>query len=136
MEKISGILPPSARTRVAETAAAQPARPGAPAFGRPMGRNSLGDRVTLSRELERLRQSGELPTPEESPVYKKPQDIKKTKIIEDLNQKFFSPKSLAREEDIPKSEEALKETSDKEDMFVVDRQTSGVEGPLRAIHED
>jgi hypothetical protein len=136
MEKISGILPPSPRTRVAEPAAAQPARPGAPAFGRPMGRNSLGDRVTLSRELEVMRQSGELPTPEEPTVYKKPQEAKNVKIIEDLNQKFFSPKTLAREEDIAKSEETLKETSDKEGMFLVDRETPSIETPLQAIRKD
>ena len=136
MEKISGILPPSARTKAVDIAAAQPARPGAPAFGRPMGKNSLGDRVTLSRELEQMRQSGEMPEAEDFPVYKKSPDSRKAKIIEDLNQKFFSPKALAREEDMTKSEEALKETSNNEDLFFVDRGSSSVESPLRAVHEE
>jgi hypothetical protein len=55
MEKISGIIPASPRTSVADTAAAQPARPGAPLMGRPMGKNSLGDRITLSKAAAELR---------------------------------------------------------------------------------
>ncbi|HWU44456.1 MAG TPA: hypothetical protein VN132_13490, partial [Bdellovibrio sp.] len=61
MDKISGIIPASPRTQVADVATSQPARPGAPMTGRPMGRNSLGDRIMLSKELERLKQQGELP---------------------------------------------------------------------------
>lgn len=122
MDKISGILPPSARTRVAELAAAQPARPGAPAMGRPMGKNSLGDRITLSKQLEELRQTGEMPEPEASPVYKNPTEVRKLKVIEDLNQKFFSPKTEARENDLTKSEETLKKTSDNEGLFFVEKE--------------
>ncbi len=38
MEKISRIIPANRRTSSAEISTSQPARPGAPAFGRPMGR--------------------------------------------------------------------------------------------------
>lgn len=133
MEKISGILPPSARTRVADVAAAQPARPGAPALGRPMGKNSLGDRVTLSKQLEELRQTGEIPEPEASPVYKNPVEAKKLKVIEELNQKFFSPKSVARDEDTTKSEETLKKTSANEGLFYVEKELQPVEPPLKEV---
>lgn len=135
MEKISGILPASARTRVADVAAAQPARPGAPAFGRPMGRNSLGDRLTLSKQLEEMRQTGQMPEPEVAPVYKNPAEAKKIKVIEDLNQKFFSPKAIARDEDITKSEEALKKTSANESLFYVEKELQPQESPLKEIQK-
>lgn len=133
VEKISGIIPASARTRVADVSVAQPARPGAPALGRPMGKNSLGDRITLSKKMEELRQSGALPEPEMSPVYKNPIDAKKTKVIKDLNEQFFSPKAVAREEDVTKSEEALKTTSANEGLFVVEKELRPVESPLKEV---
>lgn len=135
MEKISGILPASARTRVADVAAAQPARPGAPEFGRPMGKNSLGDRVTLSKKIEEMKQSGALPEPEASPVYKNPAEAKKLKVVEDLNQKFFSPKSVAREDDMTKSEEALKTTSANEGLFFVEKDLRPATKPLAELTE-
>ncbi|MEN0058726.1 MAG: hypothetical protein AAGB31_07815 [Bdellovibrio sp.] len=123
MDKISGILPASPRTRVLDIGASQPARPGAPALGRPMGRNSLGDRITLSKQIEEMRMTGEMPGPEASPVYRNPAEIKKLKVIEDLNQKFFSnPKSEAREGDMTKSEETLSKASDNEGLFFVERE--------------
>jgi len=72
MDKISGIIPASPRLKLMEMAAAQPARPGAPAFGRPEGKNSLGDRIMLSKQMEEMRQSGQLPEPEAPITYKKP----------------------------------------------------------------
>lgn len=38
MEKISGIIPRNARTSSADTSKSQPVRPGAPSFGRPIGK--------------------------------------------------------------------------------------------------
>lgn len=90
MEKISGILPPSARTRSADIADAQPARPGAPSLGRPMGKNSLGDRITLSKMAEQLRQNGDFGIPDTPTTYKNTSENAKLKVIEDLNRKFFS----------------------------------------------
>ncbi len=109
MDKLSGILPASARTQVADVSVSQPARPGAPALGRPMGKNSLGDRVTLSKKMEELRQTGQMPALDDSPVYKNPAEAKKLKVIEDLNAKFFAnnPKNVAREGDLAQSEEVL-----------------------------
>jgi hypothetical protein len=133
MEKISGIIPASARTKVADVSVAQPARPGAPILGRPMGKNSLGDRITLSKKMEELRQSGVLPEPEEPAVYKNPAESKKLKVVKDLNEKFFSPKAIAREEDVTKSEEALKTTSANEGLFIVEKELRPVESPLKEV---
>lgn len=120
MEKISGIIPPSARTQVADTSVAQPARPGAPALGRPMGKNSLGDRITLSKKIEEMKRSGELPSPESSSGYKDTEENRKLKVIQDINRNFFSPKGLARDSDMSKSEELLKSTTANEGLFVVE----------------
>lgn len=137
MEKISGILPASARTRVADISVAQPARPGAPALGRPMGKNSLGDRVTLSKQLEELRQTGQPPETEASPVYKNPGEVKKLKVIEDLNQKFFaSPKDIARDSDLAKSEEALKKVDSNEGLFIVEKELRPQEPALNPVQEN
>lgn len=123
MEKISGIIPASARTKVADTSLAQPARPGAPALGRPMGKNSLGDRVTLSKQMEEMKATGMMPTPEETPaVYKNPAEARKLKVVDDLNAKFFNAKALAKEGEEPKSEEALKKLNQNEGLFFVEKE--------------
>ncbi|WP_374075404.1 hypothetical protein [Bdellovibrio bacteriovorus] len=137
MEKISGILPASARTRVADISVAQPARPGAPALGRPMGKNSLGDRITLSKQLEELRQTGQVPEPAASPVYKNPGEVKKLKVIEDLNQKFFAnPKDIARDSDLAKSEEALKKVDSNEGLFIVEKELRPQEPALNPVQDN
>ncbi len=113
MEKISGILPASPRTKVAEVSSAQPARPGAPAFGRPMGRNSLGDRITLSKELERMKETGVIPEPATPATYKNPAEANKLKIIDELNAKFFTnPKEVAKDTSLTRSEQTLKSVDD------------------------
>jgi hypothetical protein len=104
MEKISGILSASPRTQKAEISKSQPARPGAPLTGRPEGKNSLGDRVTLSKNLERFKdatgnsevsseriaEATALPKKDIS-TYKNTSENNKIKIIQDLNRKFFAP---------------------------------------------
>ncbi|WP_347358191.1 hypothetical protein [Bdellovibrio sp.] len=131
MEKISGILPATARTRAIDTSASQPARPGALALGRPMGKNSLGDRITLSKQMEEMRATGQLPELEASPVYKNPVEVKKLKVIEDLNQKFFNnPKSVAREGDQTKSEETFTKATENEGLFYVEKDLRAEATPL------
>ena len=115
MEKISGIIPASPRMKLMEMAAAQPARPGAPAFGRPEGKNSLGDRVILSKKLEEMRETGEVPELDAPVTYKKP-EVTKKQIVDDLNKQFFSPKSLARDSDLTFSEETLDNMSSAQDV--------------------
>ncbi|MDG0815450.1 hypothetical protein [Bdellovibrio svalbardensis] len=118
MEKISSILPASPRMKVAELSASQPARPGAPLMGRPEGKNSMGDRITLSKELERMRESGDLPGLEPAPTYKNTAENSKMKTIEDLNKKFFqNPKDIARDNGgLTRSEEVLKSVEDSESV--------------------
>lgn len=112
MEKISGILPASPRMKLMEVASAQPVRPGAPEFGRPMGKNSIGERITLSKQLDDLRQAGQLPKPEVQvpPTYKNT-EANKIKVIEDINKKFFSnPTELsADKKEIRGTEESMAE---------------------------
>jgi hypothetical protein len=122
MEKLSGILPASARTATAEVASAQPARPGALALGRPMGKNSLGDRVTISKQLEEMRRTGLGPEMSPPVTYRNSPEGQKLKVIDELNKKFFTdPKSLVRETDQTKSEEVLTKIDEASpSLFVVE----------------
>lgn len=114
MEKISGIVAASPRTQKVDVSNSQPARPGAPMTGRPEGKNSLGDRISLSKEAEKLKnekqnlESSAVEKPE-AKTYKNTSENNKSKIIDDLNRRFFmNPKEVAREDSqTPKSEEVL-----------------------------
>ena len=116
MDKISGILPQSPRMKLMEVAASQPARPGAPDMGRPMGKNSIGERITMSKQLDELRESGQLPAPP-APVYKNTES-NKIKVIEDINKKFFaSPGQLASDkESVRDSSDTMSESLLKKTM--------------------
>jgi hypothetical protein len=123
MDKISGILPQSPRMKLMEVASAQPARPGAPDMGRPMGKNSIGERITMSKQLDELRDSGQLPTPAAAPVYKNT-EANKIKVIEDINKKFFSSpgqlasdKESARDSSDTMSEAVLRKTMGNDDFI-------------------
>ncbi len=129
MDKISGIIPASPRMKLMEMAAAQPARPGAPAFGRPEGKNSLGDRIILSKQLEEMRQSGQMPEVEAPVTYKKP-EVTKKQVVEDLNKKFFTnPKELARDSDLSFSEETLENMSSSQDINPNPSHQPGIRDP-------
>lgn len=141
MDKISGILASSPRIQRADVSTSQPARPGAPMTGRPEGKNSLGDRITLSKEAEKIRKAGAaselsnevtlgqpevfkgsgiknnlpLETAKKEPAaYKNTTENAKLKIIEDLNKKFFAnPKDLVVENArTTKSEDVLENLDD------------------------
>jgi len=129
MDKISSILPASPRMQMVEMAASQPARPGAPLMGRPEGKNSMGDRITLSKEMERMRASGELPELEPAPTYKNTAENSKKQTIDDLNKKFFTnPKDIARENGgLTRSEEILNNVESSEPV-IVPRVQSGIPG--------
>lgn len=124
MQKISGILPASARTSVADVSVAQPARPGAPIFGRPQGKNSLGDRITLSKEAAKFLEASNSLGPASPEVsakavgYKDTPENAKLKVIDDLNKKFFSkPTDLAKEGQDSLAEETLKRVQVSSDSF-------------------
>jgi hypothetical protein len=105
MEKISRILPPSRRVTAVDTESSQPVRPGAPEFGRPSSkRMDVQDRVSLS-SLARERSPD---AAQEPATYKNPKESARAKAVEDLAEKFFNPKSIAKEGEGTRSEELLK----------------------------
>lgn len=54
VEKISSILPSSPRVKAVDVTRSTPVRPGAPSFGRPQGKNSLGDTQEAMAAEERV----------------------------------------------------------------------------------
>lgn len=104
MEKISRILPPSRRVVATDVESSQPVRPGAPEFGRPTQRPlDIQDRLSLS-SLAASR-----PTAEQAPItYKNTKEGARAKAVEDLAEKFFNPRSVAKEGEGPQSEEILR----------------------------
>lgn len=113
MEKISRIIPPSARTKSYDVTRAQPGRPGAPTIGRPQSMNVIEDRMTLSDQyLDPIMKGDTLPTSKVNEsikeTYQKPIETVKSQIVKDLTNKFFAkenPKDLARDSDQTQSEE-------------------------------
>ncbi len=99
MEKLSGILPSSPRIKAIDTTKSQPARPGAPAFGRMEGKNSLGAaKAAFSEEarlaaLQNSSQSGEtLPeraTLPDAKLYRPSVEETRSRIVEDITERFF-----------------------------------------------
>jgi len=103
MEKISRILPPSRRVVAMDVDNSQPVRPGAPDFGRPAPKSlEVQDRLSLS--------SLAAPKLPEAPpaTYKNPKEGARARAIEDLAEKFFNPKSVAKEGEGVQSEETLR----------------------------
>jgi hypothetical protein len=102
MEKISRILPPSARTQSYDSSRAMPARPGAPEAGRPtssVGRpesmDVIEDRMTISDRLVTPIENGDTIAPSKTvstlgDTYKS-KDVVKTQKIKEMTDKFFSP---------------------------------------------
>lgn len=109
MEKISRILPPSRRVTAVEPESSQPVRPGAPDFGRPAGkRMEVQDRVSLS-SLARERSVNTTPDTNSSlATYKNSKESARAKVVEDLAEKFFNPRAIAKEGEGTRSEEVLK----------------------------
>ncbi len=127
MDKISRILAPTARVTAAEVADSQPARPGAPAFGRPMGKNSLGDRITLSKKAAESQLTGLAPQAETPATYKNSSESSKLKMIEKLNQNFFNPKLEARDgQNTTSSEQVLKSIDDADILAPIKTQAAEI----------
>lgn len=94
MEKISGIVPSSPRTRKVDVSSSQPVRPGAPAFGRNVGKNSLGENTAIDRVQLGVSQ---LP---DSPGYKNKTEKMHAQLVADMNKKFFAKDSKKVTEEI------------------------------------
>jgi hypothetical protein len=96
MEKISGILPATPRTRGADLSSSFPARAGAPTFGRKVEKiPEVADKLSLSSEFENFRAEGALPEIAPSNGYKNMEEAKKLKVIDELNKNFFLAKKDA-----------------------------------------
>ena len=80
MEKISSILPSNARIKSVDMKTSHAARPGAPAFGRMMGRTSSEDRVSFS-DMDSMS--------ENLNAGYNPKEARQVKIAEDITNKFF-----------------------------------------------
>lgn len=113
MEKISRILPPSRRVVATDVTSSQPLRPGAPDFGRrPQSSPRLGevqDRVSMS-SLANSR------SPEPMATYKNTKEGARAKVVEEMAEKFFNPRTVAKEGEAPLSEEALKQLNATREM--------------------
>ena len=83
MEKISSILPSNARVKSVDMAAANPIRPGTPAYGRPVGTTaSERDRITVSETAREL-------ASRESVASQNPKETAKAKVVEQMTRNFF-----------------------------------------------
>lgn len=124
MEKISRILPANARTQSVDVSKSQPVRPGAPAWGRPMGRVTpktaleiappapaeIQDKVNFSDKA--LTGSPEVET-KAPQSYKKMQESAQLQKIQELSDKFFMEKSKeVAEQSLPLSEKFTEEMNE------------------------
>jgi len=98
MDKISSILPGNPRVQSVDLDDAPPARPGAPSFGRKAGRNTINDRVTLSQKAKDM-------AAQETVMKKDPKEVSRTKMVEELNRRFFETRLQKPEAMAPRSEE-------------------------------
>ena len=103
MEKLSSILPSNPRVKSVDMADAQPRRPGAPAFGAPVGRNTVQDRVTLSQAAAVAAAPAMI---KDSPTYN-PRDFRTSKTADYKTNDFFNNRLKPTESDLAASEVAL-----------------------------
>lgn len=121
MEKLSSIIPANGRTRAVDVSRSQPVRPGAPTYGRPVGRAKfssgeseepvaaeVADRVSLSSEL--ATGQGTDPMTYTRPKVDPKAEAKdnKAQVISQLADKFFNttPKSVPVEKETEAAVEA------------------------------
>ncbi len=78
MEKLSSILPSSARVKSVDLDEAPPARPGAPAMGRKQGSNSIADRISLSKQAKEM-------AAQDTMMVKNPREASRAKMVEEIN---------------------------------------------------
>lgn len=105
MEKISKIVPMSARMRSINVSRSQAARPGAPEYGRAPAKSDLAEQLTelgvrqspTKFSEDRMSFSG---LEDSKPLYKKPNP--QAKIVDEINQKFNFVKQEAKlSKDLP-----------------------------------
>jgi hypothetical protein len=103
MDKISSILPGNPRVHSVDLEDAPPARPGAPAFGRKAGRNTINDRVTLSQKAKDL-------AAQDTMMVRNPKEASRAKKVEELNRRFFETRLQKPEPIAQPASQAVAET--------------------------
>lgn len=123
MEKISGIIPANRRTKSIDVSNSQPVRPGAPTWGRPVGRvtqQMLPDpleKVSFSQTDLDMKKGGEDPIAQTT--YNSRGQMARAQVVEELSKKFYEPtmKNLARDNDETLSEQVQNRAAENE--FVI-----------------
>lgn len=116
MDKLSSILPSTARTRSVDMADSKPVRPGAPVYGdQKVGTTSVKDRVSLGQGLKSELSKDTL-------TYKNPRDVSRAKMVEEINAKFFETRLAGKDKPEEKeiSLEMPKALPDAEDIVSPD----------------
>ena len=100
MEKLSSILPSNARVKAVDLKDSHPVRPGVPTFGRPEGRNTVADRVSISGLSQEQAAADTL-------LYRNPKEASRAKIVSDMSKKFFETKIKEYEKPETLSEDVM-----------------------------
>ncbi len=100
MEKISGILSPSARVTSVDLEESQPSRPGSPNIGQKQGAVRINDRFNLSQQAKEM-------ASKETVMGRNPKEAARSKIVSDMAKSFFE----TRLKEKPISEVALEAAS-------------------------
>lgn len=99
MEKLSSILPGSARVKSVDMRDAKPRRPGAPSFGAPEGRNTVQDRVTLSQAAATAAGETIRDKVMDKPNYTA-KEFQSAKSVDDVTNNFFETRLLPAAQEI------------------------------------
>ncbi len=118
MEKISGIIPANRRTKAVDVSNSQPVRPGAPTWGRPVGRVTQAmmpdplEKVSFSQSESKEGLENQVA----QTTYNSKGQMGKAQVIEELSKKFFDPKikTLARDSDESLSEQVNARVNENE----------------------
>ena len=137
MEKLSSILPKSPRTQNVDHSKSQPARPGAPLLGRPMGRVSnktvfesdeaetltrstpdlsFTDKFSMSLPEDKVTIGNENTTEAKLAGYTRKGDMQKVKIAEEVSRRFANLEMPEPLDNKSLSEEAVAKTIDATEM--------------------
>lgn len=135
MDKLSSILPSSARTRSVDMSDSKPVRPGAPVYGeQKVGTTSVKDRVSIGQALK-------TEMAKDTMTYKNPREVSRAKMVEELNAKFFDTRleGKTKPEDKEISLEMPKSPStEASDAISIEdfKVSAGSEGSLPAIEAE
>jgi hypothetical protein len=113
MDKLSSILPSSPRIQNVDMEGSHPVRPGVASYGRPVGRNPIKDRFTLSQQAKDI-------AFKETLAGMNPKESKSTKIVNEMYKNFFENKVSDGVKAKPASEETFERNADIDQSIPVD----------------